>query len=135
MFVPHSNPVVQVKAVESGALQKLLTALATAQPLIVKKKVWTPTLIPAKCPVCVQTTNVFCVPLSSCQVLFALAALLRHFPYAQHNFLSNGGLQVLSELFRADGGGVLRTRIVTMLYDMISEKVQPYFSHFSLFAK
>lgn len=89
-----SNPVVQVKAVESGALQKLLTALATAQPLIVKKK-----------------------------VLFALAALLRHFPYAQHNFLSNGGLQVLSELFRADGGGVLRTRIVTMLYDMISEKV------------
>ncbi|XP_069387190.1 nucleotide exchange factor SIL1 isoform X2 [Paralichthys olivaceus] len=88
-----SNPVVQVKAVESGALQRLLTALATAQPIRVKKK-----------------------------VLFAVAALLRHFPYAQHNFLSHGGLQVLSELFRADGGGVLRTRIATMLYDMISEK-------------
>ncbi|XP_040904655.1 nucleotide exchange factor SIL1 [Toxotes jaculatrix] len=88
-----SNPVVQVKAVESGALQTLLTILATAQPLSVKKK-----------------------------VLFAVASLLRHFPYAQHNFLSHGGLQVLSELFRADGGGVLRTRIVTMLYDMISEK-------------
>ncbi|XP_070769553.1 nucleotide exchange factor SIL1 [Enoplosus armatus] len=88
-----SNPVVQVKAVESGALQMLLTTLATAQPLRVKKK-----------------------------VLFAVASLLRHFPYAQRHFLSHGGLQVLSELFRADGGGVLRTRIVTMLYDMISEK-------------
>uniref|UniRef100_A0A3B5BE72 Nucleotide exchange factor SIL1 n=1 Tax=Stegastes partitus TaxID=144197 RepID=A0A3B5BE72_9TELE len=88
-----SNPVVQVKAVESGALQTLLTTLATAQPLNVKKK-----------------------------VLFAVASLLRHFPYAQHHFLSHGGLQVLSELFRADGGGILRTRIVTMLYDMISEK-------------
>ncbi|XP_023273557.1 nucleotide exchange factor SIL1 [Seriola lalandi dorsalis] len=88
-----SNPVVQVKAVENGALQTLLTVLAIAQPLRVKKK-----------------------------VLFAVASLLRNFPYAQHNFLSHGGLQVLSELFRADGGGVLRLRIVTMLYDMISEK-------------
>ncbi|XP_060905075.1 nucleotide exchange factor SIL1 [Labrus mixtus] len=88
-----SNPTVQVKAVENGALQTLLTTLATAQPIHVKKK-----------------------------VLFAVASLLRHFPYAQRHFLSHGGLQVLSELFRVDGGGVLRTRIVTMLYDMISEK-------------
>ncbi|XP_041800161.1 nucleotide exchange factor SIL1 [Chelmon rostratus] len=88
-----SNPAVQVKAVENGALQMLLTMLATTPPLRVKKK-----------------------------VLFAVASLLRHFPYAQSHFLSHGGLQVLSELFRADGGGVLRTRIVTMLYDMIAEK-------------
>ncbi|XP_053180477.1 nucleotide exchange factor SIL1 isoform X2 [Scomber japonicus] len=88
-----SNPVVQVKAVESGALQTLLTVLATSQAHSVKKK-----------------------------VLFAVASLLRHFPFAQHHFLSHGGLQVLSELFRADGRGALRTRIVTMLYDMISEK-------------
>uniref|UniRef100_A0A087XW25 Nucleotide exchange factor SIL1 n=1 Tax=Poecilia formosa TaxID=48698 RepID=A0A087XW25_POEFO len=88
-----SNPVVQVQAVEGGALQTLLTTLATTQPLNVKKK-----------------------------VLFALACLLRHFPYAQRHFLSHGGLQILSELFRADAGGILRTRIVTMLYDMISEK-------------
>ncbi|XP_034546480.1 nucleotide exchange factor SIL1 isoform X3 [Notolabrus celidotus] len=88
-----SNPAVQVKAVESGALQTLLTSLATAEPLHVKKK-----------------------------VLFAVASLLRHFPYAQRHFLSHGGLQVLSELFKADGGGILRTRIVTMLYDLISEK-------------
>ncbi|XP_026186689.1 nucleotide exchange factor SIL1 isoform X2 [Mastacembelus armatus] len=88
-----SNPAVQVKAMESGAMQTLLTKLATGQPFQVKKK-----------------------------VLFAVASLLRHFPYAQQHFLTHGGLQVLSELFRADRGGVLRTRIVTILYDMISEK-------------
>ncbi|KAM3866686.1 nucleotide exchange factor SIL1 [Diretmus argenteus] len=88
-----SNPVVQVEAVDSGALQCLLTLLATTQPLRVKKK-----------------------------VLYAVASLLRHFPYAQGHFLSHGGLQVLSELFRAEGGGALHVRIVTMLYDMISEK-------------
>ncbi|XP_006808811.1 nucleotide exchange factor SIL1 [Neolamprologus brichardi] len=88
-----SNPAVQVQAVENGALQTLLTTLATAQQLRVKKK-----------------------------VLFAVASLLRHFPYAQRHFLTHGGLQVLSELFRTDNSGILRTRIVTMLYDMITEK-------------
>ncbi|XP_072252385.1 nucleotide exchange factor SIL1 isoform X2 [Leuresthes tenuis] len=88
-----SNPAVQVRAVESGALQTLLTTLANVQSFGVKKK-----------------------------VLFAVGSLLRHFPYAQRHFLSHGGLQILSELFRADGSGILRTRIVTMLYDMISEK-------------
>uniref|UniRef100_A0A672H2S4 Nucleotide exchange factor SIL1 n=1 Tax=Salarias fasciatus TaxID=181472 RepID=A0A672H2S4_SALFA len=88
-----SNPAVQVQAVENGALQTLLTALATAQPLHVRKK-----------------------------VLFAVASLLRHFPLAQQHFLSRGGLQLLAALFRQDGGGVLRTRIATMLYDLISEK-------------
>lgn len=53
-----------------------------------------------------------------------MASLLRHFPYAQRHFLTHGGLQVLSELFRTDNSGILRTRIVTMLYDMITEKVQ-----------
>lgn len=38
-FVCYSNPVVQVKAVDSGALQMLLTLLASSQPLRVKKKV------------------------------------------------------------------------------------------------
>ncbi|XP_014185046.2 nucleotide exchange factor SIL1 isoform X2 [Haplochromis burtoni] len=88
-----SNPAVQVEAVENGALQTLLTTLATAQQLRVQKK-----------------------------VLFAVASLLRHFPYAQRHFLTHGGLQVLSELFRTDNSGILRTRIVTMLYDMITEK-------------
>ncbi|MBN3320681.1 SIL1 factor, partial [Atractosteus spatula] len=88
-----SNPRVQVEAVEGGALQKLLLLLATDRPLSVKKK-----------------------------ALFAVAALLRHFPFAQRRFLLLGGVQVLGELFRAPGGTALRVRVVTLLYDMIVEK-------------
>lgn len=39
MILFPSNPAVQVKVVESGALQMLLTMLATTQPVRVKKKV------------------------------------------------------------------------------------------------
>lgn len=88
-----SNPVVQVESVEGGALQKLLLLLATEQPLPVKKK-----------------------------ALFAMASLLRHFPFAQQRFLKLGGLQVLEALFLSSGGASLRVRAVTLLYDMIVEK-------------
>lgn len=44
-----SNPVVQVKAAESGALQTLLTLLATTRPLRVKKKVLIHTHITSYC--------------------------------------------------------------------------------------
>lgn len=88
-----SNPSVQVEAVEGGALQKLLTLLATQRPMMVKKK-----------------------------VLFAVASLLRHFPFAQSHFLKLGGAQVLSELFQTTGADALRVRIITILYDMIIEK-------------
>ncbi|XP_052430621.1 nucleotide exchange factor SIL1 isoform X2 [Carassius gibelio] len=88
-----SNPSVQVEAIEGGALQKLLTLLATQKPITVKKK-----------------------------VLFAVASLLRHFPFAQSHFLKLGGVQVLSELFQTSGTEPLRVRIITVLYDMITEK-------------
>lgn len=88
-----SNPSVQVEAIEGGALQKLLTLLATQRPITVKKK-----------------------------ALFAVASLLRHFPFAQSHFLKLGGVQVLSELFQTPGTEPLRVRIVTVLYDMIIEK-------------
>nr|XP_009289496.2 nucleotide exchange factor SIL1 [Danio rerio] len=88
-----SNPSVQVEAVEGGALQKLLTLLATQRPMTVKKK-----------------------------VLFAVASLLRHFPFAQSHFLKLGGVQVLSELFQTPGAEAMRVRIITVLYDMIIEK-------------
>ncbi|XP_077103987.1 nucleotide exchange factor SIL1 isoform X2 [Siphateles boraxobius] len=88
-----SNPSVQVEAVEGGALQKLLTLLATQRPIAVKKK-----------------------------VLFAVASLLRHFPFAQSHFLKLGGVQMLSELFQTPGAEALRVRIITVLYDMIIEK-------------
>ncbi|XP_076878649.1 nucleotide exchange factor SIL1 isoform X2 [Brachyhypopomus gauderio] len=87
------NPAVQVEAFEGGALHKLLTLLATPRQMSVKKK-----------------------------VLFALACLLRHFPFAQSRFVRHGGVQVLGELFQANGAEALRVRIVTLLYDMITEK-------------
>uniref|UniRef100_A0A8C1G8D5 Nucleotide exchange factor SIL1 n=1 Tax=Cyprinus carpio TaxID=7962 RepID=A0A8C1G8D5_CYPCA len=89
-----SNPSVQIEAIEGGALQKLLTLLATKRPTSVKKK-----------------------------VLFAVASLLRHFPFAQSHFLKLGGVQVLNELFQTPGTEPLRVRIITVLYDMITEKV------------
>nr|XP_054367683.1 nucleotide exchange factor SIL1 isoform X4 [Mirounga angustirostris] len=89
-----SNPKVQVEAIEGGALQKLLVILATEQPLPAKKK-----------------------------VLFALCSLLRHFPYAQQQFLKLGGLQVLRSLVQAKGTEVLAVRVVTLLYDLVTEKL------------
>eukprot|EP00073_Rattus_norvegicus_P054002 XP_017456395.1 PREDICTED: nucleotide exchange factor SIL1 isoform X2 [Rattus norvegicus] len=89
-----SNPKVQVEAIEGGALQKLLVILATEQPLPAKKK-----------------------------VLFALCSLLRHFPYAQQQFLKLGGLQVLRSLVQEKSAKVLAVRVVTLLYDLVTEKV------------
>ncbi|KAA0709488.1 Nucleotide exchange factor SIL1 [Triplophysa tibetana] len=88
-----SNPSVQVHAVEGGALQKLLTLLATQRSMTVKKK-----------------------------GLFAVASLMRHFPFAQVHFLKLGGVQMLSKLFQTPGAEALRVRIITILYDMITEK-------------
>ncbi|XP_042547973.1 nucleotide exchange factor SIL1 isoform X2 [Dipodomys spectabilis] len=89
-----SNPKVQVEAIEGGALQKLLVILATEQPLTAKKK-----------------------------VLFALCSLLRHFPYAQQQFLKLGGLQVLRSLVQEKSTEVLAVRIITLLYDLVTEKM------------
>ncbi|XP_074865764.1 nucleotide exchange factor SIL1 [Carettochelys insculpta] len=89
-----SNPKVQVEAIEGGALQKLLVILATEQPLAVKKK-----------------------------ALFALSSMLRHFPYAQLQFLKLGGLQALRSLFKEKGMETLYVRVVTLLYDLIVEKM------------
>lgn len=57
------------------------------------------------------------------QVLFALCSLLRHFPYAQQQFLKLGGLQVLRSLVQEKGTQMLAVRVVTLLYDLVTEKV------------
>ncbi|XP_060088960.1 nucleotide exchange factor SIL1 isoform X2 [Heteronotia binoei] len=89
-----SNPRVQVAAVDGGALQKLLLILATDQLLAVKKK-----------------------------ALFALSSILRNFPYAQQQFLRLGGLQILRDLCTENGMETLHIRIVTLLYDLMVEKL------------
>lgn len=70
------------------------------------------------------------------QVLFALCSLLRHFPYAQQQFLKLGGLQVLRSLVQEKGTEVLAVRVVTLLYDLVTEKVSaqacPGPRHFAL---
>ncbi|KAK2544671.1 hypothetical protein Q9966_001700 [Columba livia] len=48
--------------------------------------------------------------------------MLRHFPYAQQQFLKLGGLQVLRSLFRQKGMEPLHVRVVTLLYDLMVEK-------------
>lgn len=50
--------------------------------------------------------------------------MLRHFPYAQLQFLKLGGLQVLRNLFKEKGMESLYIRVVTLLYDLILEKVR-----------
>ncbi|XP_062909735.1 nucleotide exchange factor SIL1 isoform X1 [Mobula hypostoma] len=87
------NPKVQIEAMEAGTLQKLLVLLATDNPMPVKKK-----------------------------ALFALASLLRHFPFAQQQFLKLGGLQVLRQLFQARGTESMHVRVMTLLYDLVMEK-------------
>lgn len=73
------------------------------------KSVWLP-LTPGLCP----------------QVLFALCSLLRHFPYAQQQFLKLGGLQVLRSLVQEESAKVLAVRVVTLLYDLVTEKVSAH---------
>uniref|UniRef100_A0A8C7E0U5 Nucleotide exchange factor SIL1 n=1 Tax=Naja naja TaxID=35670 RepID=A0A8C7E0U5_NAJNA len=87
------NPRVQVAAIQGGALQKLLVILATDQSLAVKKK-----------------------------ALFALSSMLRHFPYAQQQFLRLGGLQVLRNLCTEKGMEILYIRTVTLLYDLVEKR-------------
>ncbi|XP_069755275.1 nucleotide exchange factor SIL1 isoform X2 [Narcine bancroftii] len=87
------NPKVQIEAMEAGTLHKLLVLLATDHPMAVKKK-----------------------------ALFALASILRHFPFAQQQFLKLGGLQVLQQVFQAKGTECLHVRVMTLLYDMVMEK-------------
>ncbi|XP_078267369.1 nucleotide exchange factor SIL1 [Rhinoraja longicauda] len=87
------NPQVQIAAMEAGALQKLLVLLATDHPVAVKKK-----------------------------ALFALSSILRHFPFAQQQFLKLGGLQVLRQLFQTRGTESMHVRVITLLYDMALEK-------------
>lgn len=60
------------------------------------------------------------------QALFALCSLLRHFPYAQQQFLKLGGLQVLRSLVQEKGMEVLAVRVVTLLYDLVTEKVRAW---------
>jgi hypothetical protein len=59
----------------------------------------------------------------SLKAFYALSALLRHFPEAQHSFLRNGGLDLLKQVFEREESGSLharlRIKILTLLHDLI----------------
>lgn len=56
-------------------------------------------------------------------VLYALSALVRHFPYAQQHFLQLGGLHALKAFFSQSDTAKLRLRAVTLINDMLLEQV------------
>lgn len=89
----QSNPKVQIKAMEAGILQRLITILSTDMSMIVRKK-----------------------------ALYAVSALIRHFPYAQKRFLALGGLSVFSQLFTQPYTEKMRIQVITLLTDLNREK-------------
>ena len=58
------------------------------------------------------------------RILYAMSSLLRHFPYAQQHFLQHGGLQALSTVFQAGGTEKLQLKAVTLINDLVTEKVR-----------
>ena len=62
------------------------------------------------------------VPLRN-RVLYAISAVVRHFPYAQRRFLELGGLDAMKGLFSVSGGEKLQLKVITLINDMLVEKV------------
>ena len=58
------------------------------------------------------------------RILYSMSSLLRHFPYAQQHFLQQGGLQALSTVFQAGGTEKLQLKAVTLINDLVTEKVR-----------
>ncbi|XP_014787422.1 nucleotide exchange factor SIL1 [Octopus bimaculoides] len=90
----QSNPVVQLTAVDAGVMQRLITMISTEPSLAVRKK-----------------------------CLYAASVLLRHNLYAQQRFLALGGLSAFTQLYSESKTEAIQVKIVTLLADLISEKV------------
>ncbi|XP_076814739.1 nucleotide exchange factor SIL1-like [Clavelina lepadiformis] len=90
----QSNPKVQIKAIESGVLSKLLFMLSSQhEPMTVRKK-----------------------------CIYALSAMLRHFPLAQIKFAEHGGFAVLLELFSQQNMRQLHIKAIRLLNDITVER-------------
>lgn len=57
------------------------------------------------------------------KILYAISSLCRHFPYAQKKLLDLGGLSVFREIFQVHGEEKIQVKVVTLLHDLIEEKV------------
>ncbi|KAI0229250.1 Nucleotide exchange factor SIL1 [Lamellibrachia satsuma] len=89
----QGNPKVQVAAMEAGAMQQLVRMSSQEPSNSVRS-----------------------------HVLYALSALVRHFPYAQQHFLQLGGLHALKAFFSQSDTAKLRLRAVTLINDMLLEQ-------------
>ncbi|XP_058808029.1 nucleotide exchange factor Sil1 [Phymastichus coffea] len=88
----QSNPRVQLKALENDFIQKILHLLTVNNVVVVK----------ARC-------------------LFALGALVRHFPAAQKALVDNGGLEIFGKIL-ADGHFQVQARVMNLVNDLIIER-------------
>lgn len=56
------------------------------------------------------------------KLVFALSGLLRNFPLAQSQFIRYGGVEILSHLIQNSNSIKLKTKILTLIDDLINEK-------------
>ena len=89
-----SNPKVQVYMLDNGIMSTLIRILLTKTSQTLRNR-----------------------------ILYAMSSLLRHFPFAQQHFLQHGGLQALSTVFQAGGTEKLQLKAVTLINDLVTEKV------------
>ncbi len=67
------------------------------------------------------------------KLLFVLSGLLRNFPYAQNLFVNKyRGIDALSYLLTYSNSAKVKTKIITLIDDMIQEKVNFLFVLFIL---
>ena len=57
------------------------------------------------------------------KIVFALSSLLRHFPYVQLKFLEFGGVNILNDFMQKSPSYKLKVKILTLVDDLIQEKV------------
>ncbi|XP_011505593.1 PREDICTED: nucleotide exchange factor SIL1 [Ceratosolen solmsi marchali] len=88
----QSNPKVQFKALENDYVQKLLHMLSVNNKIEVKSR-----------------------------CLFALGALVRHFPAAQKTLVNNGGLEIFGKLL-TDGHFQIQIRVMNLVNDLTIER-------------
>ena len=99
LFIVKSNAKVQILALELDFIQLILKALTKFS---MENK-----------------------SLELCQrLIFVLSGILRNFPLAQNHFVNKyGGVEVLSYFIENNNSIKLKTKILTLINDLIQEKV------------
>lgn len=58
------------------------------------------------------------------KLLFALSSMLRHFPFAQNQFIRFGGVEILNKVLNSQFyTNKLKVKVITLANDLILEKV------------